>query len=432
MVDNPVSRFAETLRRSQWASPAQLAELQRGLVERLVRHASGETDFYPPRLRPVLGQDGRFDYGRWDEIPVLLRSDLQERQDQIRARSTPEATGAVVSSWTSGSTGTPMEFVKSALLTASSRAIVERAHDWADADRSQAYATIAVHRDVDQPPLEGRLRRGWSWMGGAGPHGLMPIEATLSAQVEFLARLKPAYLKTYSTNAAALARHADNHAWHGALRHVFTFGETLTDDHVETIRDALGVGVSSFYASEEAGQLATRCQHSGMYHVAAESALVEVLREDDTPCEPGETGRIVVTPFYNYAMPLIRYDQGDYAELAREPCGCGRVLPTIRRILGRSRDMFLLANGDRIWPRMPVPAMRKLLPAAAWQAVQHAVDLIEFKYVDDGSGREPDITGFEAFMQARYGPEVQVRLTRQVDIPRSRGGKFREFVSLVA
>jgi len=429
--DNHVARFTETLRVAQWASPRQLAELQHGLLERLLRHAAAQTQAYAGRLRPVLSKGG-LDLERWNEIPTLSRTDLQDRQQDFHARTTPPEVGRVVTYATSGSTGRPLEFLKNTMLTGAARAVVERAHDWAGANRDLPYATIAIDRRGNAPPPDGHFRRGWSWMGGRGRHGFLAIEAPLKVQAAFLNRHRPAYLKTYPTNAAALAEEAAGEPWREHIQHVFTFAETLTDHHVDLIRDRLGVEVTDCYASEEAGQLATRCPYSGMYHVAAEAALVEVLREDGTACDPGEIGRVVVTPFYNYAMPLVRYDQGDYAELADRPCACGRVLPTIRRIMGRSRDMFVLASGDRIWPRMSVPEMRVLLPAAAWQAIQHEVDLIEFKYVDDGSGRKPDVAGFEAFMQARYGQDVQIRLTRQDDIPRAPGGKFREFISHVA
>jgi phenylacetate-CoA ligase len=430
--NNQVARFAEVLRGSQWASPDQIFELQHRLIERLVRHAAAETEAYAERLAPVLDAAGRFDMSRWDEILILDRSDLQDRQAGLRARSVPPESGGIVPYATSGSTGRPMEFVKSGLLTASSRAIVERAQDWADVDRDLPYATIAIDRAGNAPPPDGHFRTGWSWMGGTGKHGFLAIEATIEVQAAFLDRLRPAYIKTYPTNAAALAEFAGGRDWHSNLRHLFTFAETLTDHHVETIRERLGVDVIDFYASEESGQMATRCPHSGHYHVAAESVLLEVIRDDGEPAGPGETGRVIVTPFYNYALPLIRYEQGDYVEVAEEPCGCGRTLPTLKRILGRSRDMFVLPDGDRIWPRLPPATILEFLPARQWQVVQVERDLIEMRFVHDGSQRQPDEAAFAAHVRSRYGEAMRTRLVRMDRIERTPGGKFREFISLVA
>jgi phenylacetate-CoA ligase len=55
----------------------------------------------------------------------------------------------------------------------------------------------------------------------------------------------------------------------------------------------------------------------------------------------------VVTPLHNFAMPLIRYAIGDYAE-AGPPCACGRGLPVLARILGRARNLLTLPHGERI------------------------------------------------------------------------------------
>ena len=428
MSDNQVARFVEQLRVSQWASPQQLAGLQHSLTERLVRHALAETEAYPERLTAIRGDDGTLDLSRWEEIPILTRPELQARQAAFVARTVPEMTGTVIDYTTSGSTGRPMDFVKSALLTRASAAVVERAHDWADVDRDQTYATIGIGK---APLPEGRIKTGWSFLGGTAEHGFLPIEAPLSMQIDFLTRLKPVYLRTFPTNAAALAEAAAGLDWHRNLKHVFCFGETLTERHVETIARHLGVGVTDFYASEESGQMATRCPHSGQYHVSAETVFMEVVREDGTPSQPGEIGRMIVTPFYNYAMPLIRYDQGDYAELPDKPCGCGRTLPTLKRIMGRNRDMFVLPNGDRVWPRLIQSEILKLMPVAQWQVVQHTRELIEIRYVADGSGRPTDVAGLEAYVAQRYGPTVRLQLTELEHIARTPGGKYREFISHV-
>jgi phenylacetate-CoA ligase len=191
------------------------------------------------------------------------------------------------------------------------------------------------------------------------------------------------------------------------------------------------VEVTDFYASEESGQMATRCPHSGQYHVAVESVLMEVLRPDDTPAEPGEIGRIVVTSLYNYALPLIRYEQDDLAEMPIEPCGCGRNLPTVKRILGRTRDMFVMPNGDRVFFRLSPSTMLALLPAIQCQAIQTVRDCVEIRYVWDGSDRVPDEAGLQAHIHKVIGPGIGLRIVQVDKIGRSPGGKFREFMSLV-
>ena len=51
-------------------------------------------------------------------------------------------------------------------------------------------------------------------------------------------------------------------------------------------------------------------------------------------------------PLHNFAMPLIRYAIGDLAEVGAA-CPCGRTLPVLRRVLGRTRDMLVLPSGEK-------------------------------------------------------------------------------------
>ena len=62
-------------------------------------------------------------------------------------------------------------------------------------------------------------------------------------------------------------------------------------------------------------------------------------------------GRVIVTRLYNYAMPFIRYELGDFAVAGTGPCACGRTLPVIARIKGRARNAFVFRDGSRMWPR---------------------------------------------------------------------------------
>src|SRR5262249_10447498 len=154
----------------------------------------------------------------------------------------------------------------------------------------------------------------------------------------------------------------------------------LSPDLRVRLTQMLGLPVEDNYSSQEAGIVALQCPHGELYHTMAESLVVEVLRDDDTPCGEGEVGRVVVTDLHNFASPLVRYDTGDYAEVGG-PCPCGRTLPTLRRVLGRKRNLLMKADGSRFLPRAGFESFAAIAPVLQYQVVQHALDEIEFKLV---------------------------------------------------
>ena len=111
----------------------------------------------------------------------------------------------------------------------------------------------------------------------------------------------------------------------------------------------------------------------------SESVLVEVLDDHDRPCGPGQSGRILLTSLLNYGTPLIRYALGDIVEVGR-PCACGRGLPVLERVQGRTKDLIHLPNGGRLhtsfWHILwKFPKIRK------FQVVQTSLENIHLKLV---------------------------------------------------
>jgi len=180
------------------------------------------------------------------------------------------------------------------------------------------------------------------------------------------------------------------------------------------------------------GLIAAACPHSHRHHVMAELVLVEILDDRNRPVEPGARGRTIITPFYNHAMPLIRYDIEDLAVPAVEPCGCGRSLPTLDAVLGRTRDIFRFVDGTSIWPDVPMREIRKFVLHRQQQIVQVALDRVELRYVPVSPDQVNDLHGLTQMMRALLHPSLDVTAVAVSSIPRSEGGKYADFVGLVS
>ena len=131
-------------------------------------------------------------------------------------------------------------------------------------------------------------------------------------------------------------------------RAIFTSAEMLHPHQREFLEETFGCPVFDFYGANDGGAFAYQCEKRQGYHIVMERAIVEILREDGSPAAPGERGRVVATDLLNQSMPFIRYDAGDEAEMTGEPCSCGRTLPLLSGISGRSNDYIATPEGDRI------------------------------------------------------------------------------------
>jgi phenylacetate-CoA ligase len=200
--------------------------------------------------------------------------------------------------------------------------------------------------------------------------------------------------------------------------------------------------------------VAFQCGCSRGYHVNAEAVILEVVDEVGKPVLPGHEGRLVLTNLNNYAMPFVRYATGDLG--ARWPnadaCACGRGLPLLAYVKGRTSDQLVLPDGTALVMWYFTTLFRLTPGIDAFQVRQTAPDKIRFLLVpgedfghlpSEGSngttaglhslGSYVGVEGIMAYLQRRIASQVrgqaQVELHLVDVIPSGPAGKRRFFVA---
>jgi len=145
---------------------------------------------------------------------------------------------------------------------------------------------------------------------------------------------------------------------------------------------------------------------------------------------PGETGRVIVTAFYNYAMPFIRYEVGDYAVVGPARAKCRIKLPTLSRVLG-ALSQHLHAQG-----RPHHLSLCRHRPVSRFHLVRAGAGGADRLRRDRGAlraDRRPaaDAAGLEAYLREAIDRSFNVSVVATDEIPRSPSGKFEDFLSLV-
>jgi phenylacetate-CoA ligase len=298
-------------------------------------------------------------------------------------------------------------------------------------DKTAHLARIRLTAPGSADYPEGVEERGWSLTHSQSRYSRLGIHSSIAEQAEWLERRAPAYLATYPSTAAALARHLEERAGKIPLRAVITAGETVDDDTRDDVRRAFGCEIIDRYATEEIGHIASQCPAGGGYHVCIEAILLELVDRDGNDVAPGERGRVVLTSLYNFAMPFIRYDIGDLAVAAEGPCRCGSSLPRLEAILGRQRSVFTFPDGSQYSPWKWRAIFRPHIHAVQIQLVQTEADRIEVRYVPRKGASLPDADLIERLGRSAIHPNVIVKAVTVEEIPRHPSGKMPDCISLV-
>ena len=375
------------LERTQWWHPEEVLRWQLLQLGALLSHAHRTTPFYRDRLIEAGVKPGEpVDLETWSRIPPLQRADIQAAGRDLESGDLPADHGWTEEVFTSGSTGEPIRAVRTELSMRFSSALTIRDHLWHRRDMSGTLAAIRESGKGVDPYPDGSTFSYWGSSSGqvfaTGPCVALNVLCPVEQQIEWLQRRDPDYLLTHPTIVHRLANYSIEHDIHlPNLRQIETISEILRPDTREACHKAWDVSVVDMYTTREIGYIALQCPDNETYHVQSEDVFVEVLDEDGYPCVPGEFGRVVVTPLHNFAMPLIRYEIGDYAEVG-EPCACGRGLQVLRRILGRKQNMLVLPSGEERWPLLSSGNISDLLaiaPIKQFQFVQKSIDTIELR-----------------------------------------------------
>ncbi len=207
-----------------------------------------------------------------------------------------------------------------------------------------------------------------------------------------------------------------------------TTGATLQVEERQRIEQALGTRVADIYGCNEGGDIAWQCLRGEGYHVNADNVIVEIVR-DGQPVPDGQIGEVVITNLNRFAMPIIRYKNGDLARVRKGECGCGCKLPLIAEIVGRTGEDIRMSDGSDVpWHELKSlvyhPGVRQ------FQIVQEPDLSLVVRYV-----REPDcaVDAIETVIATRLGSRLgnRVRISFQsvAEIIPEKSGKYRMVIS---
>jgi phenylacetate-CoA ligase len=410
------------LARGRGKSRAPLPEIRR-LQERrlrsLVGYAFAEVPFQRRRLAAAgVMPDAVRTLDDLRRVPTTPKSALRETPpEELVARGIDPTRCDVVR--TSGSTGSPLRVFRGRReidwhRAAALRILLERGFRWTD-------RTVEIRAALGPTFAVQRL--------GLAPKRWVSILDPPADQLRALVTYRPQVLCASASTLHDLALEALGEERALRLRLVISDAEPLLPDTRQLVAKAFGVEPVDVYGLVELSNFAWECERRTGLHVSADTHVVEVLGDDGRPLAPGTPGRIVCTDLVARAMPMLRYETGDWGALADEPCPCGRTFPRIVGLVGRESDAVLLPNGRRLhWPWFH-ESFARFDDLERYQVIQEAPDRLRVRLLAADDRWVGLAESLRAELARQVPAEVRVEIERWQDQPDEPGRKFRPVLS---
>jgi phenylacetate-CoA ligase len=395
---------------TQWLDADALQALQVRRLRDLLQQAGRHVPYYRDLFQRTGFVPGAVTaIADLQRLPFLTKSEIRAHTGALKS----ERARGLARFNTGGSSGEPLIFYIGKERVSHDVAAKWRATRWWGVDIGDP--EIVVWGSHIELGSQDRLR---AWRDKLLRTELLPAfemsPAKLDAMVAAIRRRSPRMLFGYPSALSHIARHAESRGQRMddlGIRVAFVTSERLYDEQRAAIERVFGCPVANGYGGRDAGFIAHQCPAGGM-HITAEDIVVEIVATGD--------------------FPFIRYRTGDMAVLDDQPCPCGRGLPLIKEIQGRSTDFIVAADGTVMHGLALIYILRDLPGVQGFKIVQHSLSRTQVQLVVDANfDRVSQSPAIVAGMRRRLGAAVQVDLDFVAAIAPEKSGKFRYVVSHV-
>lgn len=412
-------RYLGELRRTEALSTGELREIQCRRLARIVEVAGTRNEFYRRRFGSIGFSPADFK-GPEDlqRLPVLTKDDI--RTDLVHSFTNGFDETNTFARRTGGSTGTPVLVYQDYEAASIKRAAAIRHNSWAGWDVGDRMAKI--WGDVrGLKPWKGRLRNHLT-QRAICLDTLHFDEGNLAAFVNKARSFRPTVIYGHAHSIYRLGEYVrESGRGFPPVKGIVTTSMVLSPAERERIESAFEAAVFDRYGCHETSIIASECEaHDGL-HIFAEGVYVEV--ENGSASKPG---RVLLTDLLNVAMPLIRYEVGDLSYLERGECRCGRSLPRLREIAGRTADFLYRPDGSPVFGISVLDTFAIHIPGIAQvQIIQDRMDHLTFNLRTDRDFSADTLALLRWEVHNVFGERMTYDIKIVDAIERTPAGKYR-------
>lgn len=414
------------LKKSQWFKSEKIEEIQLRKLKKLLKNSYFNVPYYHKIFDEKKIKPG--DIKSIDDLlklPILTKENLIKNYSDLISLSFPKSKLMPYS--TGGSTGEPTRFIHDWDSLFQIEAANNRFFSWAGHKIFNKIISLSGLPN-DENDLIHNIR------GFFGQNNISFFGADEEKMKKIINRIKETKikgLKGYANNLFLLARYIkENEVKNIKLNYIISSSEMLYKDRRELIKEQFRCEVFDNYGAREFA-IGAECEKHKGFHIAAENLIVEFINlKENEHISEGEKGKIIITDLTKYGMPFIRYEIGDIGIPFNSICDCGRELPMIKELTGRTTDNIQTPSGKYI----SSPALTlifKDLNVKQYQIVQEKIDHLIIKIVRKKEYSKKDTKHILDNMK-NFSNDMKIKIDFVEDIPLTNSGKRLIAISLLS
>jgi phenylacetate-CoA ligase len=414
---------------SQWLPPNALQVRQLEDMREFLKTIGTDVPYYRMLFAKLeFDPDAVRSLADLEQLPLLDKATIRANTEaMIREGATKLASFS-----TGGSSGEPLTFYLGRERVSHDIAAKWRATRWWGVDIGDPEIVVWGS------PIElGRQDRVRLWRDRLFRTRLLSAFAMsperMTEYLNIIRRRRPAMLFAYPSSLALLAEFARSRCIcmdDLGIRVAFTTAECLYDHQRALIEEIFGCPVANGYGGRDAGFIAHQCPRGSM-HLTTEDIIVEVVDGSGQPVPAGSSGEIVVTHLRTGVFPFLRYRTGDVGSLASDSCPCGRGLPTLKNVEGRTTDFVVAQDGTVLHGLSLIYVLREMPSVRAFRIVQESLTQLTVLLVRGADFDDEDENRIRHAFRVLLGAGVDIDFDYVDEIPAQRSGKLRYVVSHV-
>ena len=426
--DNLLKKINE-LKLNQWKSFEDNKKVQLVKLHKLLTHAYKNVPYYKNIIKKYgLENKNLYEYKNFRKLPVLTKQDI--RNNIFKLKSVNFKGNVLYGNSTSGSTGEPLYFFTDKRTTIYRKAAVIVCQEWVDFYIGDKQISIwgAILDQNKAKTIRGKLHGIITGNKFLSSFDLTPKNMDKYAKI--IEHYKPELLLSYPGPLEVFAEYIKKKNIHFPnIKCIITSAEELFLEQRKIIEEAFGAKVYNRYGSREMGLIAQECTEQNGLHIDMSRIFLEILDENGKRVSPGNLGEIFVTDLNNYGFPMIRYKIDDRALLSFNGCRCGRRLPIISKVEGRSLDIVKTKENKKLGGTFWTILFRSRKGIRKFQVIQENLSGITVYYIPEKDFSKESLLYYEKEIKNKCGKDFGIKFIKKDLIEKTSSGKHRIVIS---